>query len=102
MSSLLPDEVAATIPPLYATENTADPTVHVKFFTPDSSWTWFVTEFDPAQRLCFGYVIGHDRELGYFSLEELEDLRGPLGLPVKRDLYFQPCPLSQIQKSAHP
>lgn len=102
MSRLLPDDLAATIPPLYATEKVDDPTVHVKFFTPDSSWSWFVTEYDSAQRLCFGYVIGLDRELGYFSLEELEDLRGPLGLPVERDLHFHPCPLSHIQKSAHP
>jgi hypothetical protein len=102
MSRLLPDEIAATIPALYATEHVDDPTVHVKFFTPDAQWTWFVTEFDPEQRLCFGYVIGLDRELGYFSLDELEDLRGPLGLPIERDLYFTPCPLSQIQKSPYP
>jgi hypothetical protein len=43
MSRLLPDELARTIPRLYATENEKDPIVHVKFFTPDSGWTWFVT-----------------------------------------------------------
>ena len=97
MSKLLPDDIAALLPPLYATENIADPIVHVKFFTPDSSWKWFVTEFDPAQRLCFGLVHGLDKELGYFSLDELEEVRGPLGLPIERDLYWQSCPLSQCQ-----
>lgn len=102
MSRLLPGDIAAKLPPLYATENINDPTVHVKFFTPDTSWTWYVTEYDPEQRLCFGYVIGLDRELGYFSLEELEEVRGPHGLPIERDLYFQPCPLSRCQQSPPP
>ena len=95
MSRLLPEDVAATLPPLYSTEHVADPIVSVKFFTPDSSWTWYVTEFDPAERLCFGLVQGLDRELGYFSLDELEAVRGPLGLPIERDLFWRPCPLSQ-------
>lgn len=38
--------------------------------------------------LFFGYVIGLEAELGYFSLSELEQIRGALGLPVERDLYF--------------
>ena len=66
MSRLLPDELARTIPRLYATENEPDPIVHVKLFTPDSGWTWFITEFDPEDRRCFGLVYGHERELGYF------------------------------------
>lgn len=102
MSRLLPDEIAATLPPLYATEKEADPLVRVKFFTPDSSWTWYVTEFDPAERRCFGFVIGLHQELGYFSLDELEDIRGPNGLPIERDLYFQPCPLSRCQQAPYP
>lgn len=92
---LIPDSLAKNLPPLYATENESDPLVHVKFFTPDSSWTWYVVEFDPTERLCFGLVIGHEREFGYFSLDELESVRGPLGLRIERDLYFEPKPASQ-------
>ena len=95
MSKLLPAEVAATLPALYATQNEADPIARVKFFTPDSSWTWYVIEFDPSDRLCFGLVHGHEREFGYFSLDELESVKGPLGLPIERDLYWQPKPASQ-------
>jgi hypothetical protein len=95
MSSLLPDSVAETIPPLYATENDRDPLVHARLFTPDSSWSWYVTEIDREQGLCFGLVVGHERELGYFRLNELEQVCGPLGRNVERDLDWQPRPLSQ-------
>ncbi len=96
---LIPETLAKSIPRLYATEKVSDPLVQVKFFTPDCSWTWFVTEFDPDERRCFGLVIGHEAELGYFALEELEEVRGPMGLPIERDLYFKPKPLSQCRKA---
>ena len=44
----------------------------------------------------FGLVFGHEREYGYFLLSELEEVRGPLGLPIERDLYFKPKPLAEI------
>jgi hypothetical protein len=91
----IPDEMSAKLPRLYATQNDDDPIAWLKFFTPDSSWTWYMTEYDPEQRLCFGLVQGHDRELGYFSLEELEEVRGPMGLPVERDIWWEPTPLSK-------
>lgn len=66
-----------------------------KFFTPDSSWTWYVIEFDGEDSF-FGYVVGFEKELGYFSLSELQEVRG--GLPIERDLYFDPIPLSEVKK----
>lgn len=98
---LMPAWLAATVPALYATEGTADPVVRCKFFTPDSSWTWYVLEYsavapDGAERLCFGLVDGHEKELGYFDLASLEGVRGPMGLKIERDLYFVPCPLSKV------
>ena len=92
---LMPGEVAQHLPSLYASEEVDDPVVRLKWFTPDSSSTWYVLEFDPEQRLCFGLVVGHERELGYFSLDELLEVRGTLGLPVERDLHWQPTPLSK-------
>ena len=71
MSRILPDAIARELPRLYATEMEEDPIARVKFFTPDSSWTWYVTEYHPAERLCFGLVIGLDAERGYFSLDVL-------------------------------
>jgi hypothetical protein len=92
----IPDEVREKIPRLYATENVADPTVWVKLFTPDSSWTWFITEYD-GEDLCFGLVKGHETELGYFSLAEIAAVRGPLKLRIERDLWFEPKPLSGVR-----
>jgi len=69
----------------------------LKFFTPDSSWTWYLVEFNPEENMCSGLVSGHERELGYFSLQELETIRGPMGLPIERDLHFEPKPVSQCK-----
>ena len=94
---LLPADVRRTLPALYATEHEADPMVWVKFFTPWTSWTWYVTEFD-GEDIFFGWVEGLDSELGYFSLSELESVRGPGGLTIERDLYFTPCRLSEVRR----
>jgi hypothetical protein len=95
---LMPEDIAKCIPHLYATETATDAIAWVKWFTPDSFWTWYVTEVDPKTRTCFGLVEGHDVEIGYFSLAEIENIRGPLGLPVERDLYFSATPLSQLER----
>ena len=92
--NLLPGELAAALPALGATEHEADPLVRVKFFALVSSWTWYVLEYDPEQRLFFGLVDGFEKELGYFSLAELESL----GWRIERDLYFKPTPLSSLRR----
>lgn len=79
-------------------EEAKDPLVIAKFFTPDAGWTWYATEYDEAEEMFFGLVVGFEPELGYFSLAELESARGGLGLPVERDLYFSERPLSQVRK----
>jgi hypothetical protein len=65
----------------------------VKIFTPDGNATWLLTELDPnGEHLAFGLCdlgLG-EPELGYVSLHELAAARGPLGLPLERDLYFTP------------
>ena len=72
-----------------------DALAHVKFFTPDSNWTWYASEFD-GEDIFYGLVIGFEVEFGYFSLSELQSVHGPLGLPIERDLYFEPKPLRQL------
>ncbi len=97
---LLTKQLRKVLPPLYSQENTEDPTVQAKFFTPDSNWTWFLTEGSPQEDdfLCFGYVIGLEEEWGYFLMSELEAVRGPMGLPIERDLYFRPGSFSEVIK----
>jgi len=93
---LLPEKVRRQLPPLRSQEDKGGQAVAcVKFFTPDSDWTWWATEFD-GEDTFFGLVEGFVKELGYFSLSELEGARGPLGLQVERDLYWQPRKLRDI------
>ena len=87
-----------SIPLLYATEEQKDPIAYVKLFTPDSNWTWYITEYSKEENLCFGLVVGHETELGYFSIDELQAVRGPLGLKIERDLHFTPERLSVLKK----
>ena len=71
---LLPVELRKTLPPLYSQESCPTPIVHVKLFTPDSAFTWFVTEGAEQEDgvwLLFGFVIGLDEEWGYSLLSEL-------------------------------
>src|SRR5215469_8062140 len=94
---LMPAWLAAEMPKLYSTEHEPDLVARVMWFTPDSSWTWYVTEYDQPERLAFGLVDGWEQELGYISLDELEQVRGQLGLQVERDLWFTPAPLSALR-----
>lgn len=94
---LIPADLRSQLPPLYSQDGNPDAIAYVKLFTPDANWTWFVTEFD-GQNTCFGLVRAQYEELGYFTLSELQALRGELGLKIERDLYFQPTPLSQLRK----
>ena len=94
---LLPDGIKAQLPGLYENEDLGLAALaRVKFFTPDSNWTWYASEFD-GEYIFFGLVIGHVAELGYFSLTELETIRGPFGLPIERDLHFNPKPLQELR-----
>jgi len=95
---LIPTNLLETIPDLYCTSCDKDPICHIKLFTPDSNWSWFIIEFSKEnQTTCYGYVVGFEKELGYFSLAEIESIRGILDLEVERDTSFQPTPLSVIR-----
>ena len=96
--TLLTKQIREDLPKLYANDGKSEPEtmVVVKYFTPDSHWTWYATEFDGVDTF-FGLVDGMEQELGYFSLQELEAARGPLGLLVERDMSFRPTPLSEVR-----
>ena len=100
---LLTQAIMAKLPPLYSQENVDDPVVHIKYFTPDSGWTWFILEGDEQEDgdyLFFCKVISPicpEGELGYVTLEQLKEVRGPMGLKIERDLYFKTKPLSECK-----
>ena len=93
---LMTKGIEKSLPRLYSQKHTKDPPIFVIYFHPFSTWVWYGIEYDPEQRLFFGYVIGHEPELGYFSLDELESVKVH-GLGIERDLYFNPCPLSKVK-----
>lgn len=92
---LMTKEIANRLPRLYQTQGNPDPVAIVKFFTPWGNWTWYATEWD-GDGVCFGLVDGHEKEIGYFDLNEMAAVRGPFGLGIERDLHFKPTPLSQL------
>ena len=95
---LLTAEIRSQLPGLYANEAIGlSALARVKFFTPDSHWSWYASEFD-GEDIFFGLVIGHFVELGYFSLAELQAVRGPLGLAVERALQFEPTSLEALRE----
>jgi hypothetical protein len=97
---LLPLDLRQALPPLRSQDANKDPIVYIKFFTPDSNWTWYVTEGQEEEDdfIFFGYVIGFEEEWGHFSLSELAAARGPLNLLIERDLYFTQKPFSDIKQ----
>lgn len=80
-------------------ENVEDPIIIAKYFNPIGSGTWFATEYNPETKTFFGYVslFGDYNDVwGPFSLEEFEQYKGPFGLGIERDLYFDETPSSKI------
>lgn len=95
---LLTKALAKKIPAIYAQDGKGmEATAFVKLFTPWANWTWYITEFNPETGECFGLVDGLERELGYFNLAELEAIRGPFGLKIERDQWFDAAPPCQLR-----
>lgn len=100
---LLTQEIKKILPKLYSQDQVEDPIVICKFFTPDSSWSWFILEGSQQEDgdwMFFAKVTSHlcpEGELGYVLLSELEQVRGALGLSLERDMYFTPKLLSQCK-----
>ena len=93
---LMTEELRKKLPPLDSQDGLGGKAIaYGKWFTPDAGWTFYATEFDGKDTF-FGLVDGQYKELGYFSLSELKSVRGPLNLPIERDLYWQPKKLEEI------
>ena len=99
---LLTKALAKKLPALYSQEDktAAEVKVPVKFFTPWANWTWYATEFD-GEDTFFGWCAGPSPELGYFSLAELQSLKGPVGLTVERDAWWdEATTLAEVKEGA--
>jgi len=100
---LITKEIEKNAPSLYSQEanSASDVMVVAKFFNPYGSATWWMTEYDPEQRLAFGWCdLGMGcPELGYFSIAELEQVRiAPFGGKIERDMHYTPQTLREVME----
>lgn len=82
MLPLMDKQLQEKIPQLYETDGKPNKMIYARYYLED--WEWLVFEYSPLQRLCFGLVDGYEKELGYFTLDELEEI-GAI-----RDFNFEP------------
>ena len=102
---LMTKDIRQKLPRLYEQDGKGGEAVaYLKLFTPSSSWTWYITEGNQQgdDFLMFGLVDGLEKELGYVSLRELESVKGPMGLPIERDLHWKPKTLKEIAPEMFP
>lgn len=99
--SLLTTGDRESLPPLYSQDGRGTfALAYVKFFDPCSPATWYASEFD-GEDTFFGLCdLGFgEPELGYFSLSELESIRGRLGIGIGRDRHWVPRSLRSCHVS---
>ena len=88
---LMTKELEKKIPKLGSTENVENPKIVVHYFNPCGKGDWYVLEGREEENgdwLFFGWVDLFCKELGYFTLKELENVELPFGLGIERDLYW--------------
>lgn len=89
---LLTQAIKKKLPKLYETESIPleEKEAICKFFNPCGTGTWYVIEGEEQDGdfIFFGLVDLYEKELGYFSLNELQSIRLPLGLKIERDIHF--------------
>lgn len=107
---LLTKAVEKSLPALYSQEKNPDPTVVVKFFNPCGAATWYIIEGEwqgeptngnPGEDF-FMYglcdLFNDGGEIGYVTIGQLEEVKGPFGLGIERDIHWTPKPLSAVSK----
>jgi Protein of unknown function (DUF2958) len=94
------DDLERLLPPLYAQEDLGeDAIVHVHFFNPCGHGDWWITEGsrEDDDYVMFGLCDLGFPELGYVSLNEMQAVRGPLGLGIERDRHWRPKTLREVR-----
>tara|TARA_R110002012_G_scaffold29705_1_gene91252 strand:- start:1015 stop:1335 length:321 start_codon:yes stop_codon:yes gene_type:complete len=64
--------------------------VPLKIFNPCGAATWYITEYDPKTGEAFGLCdlgMGFP-ELGYVSIPEMQAVKGPMGIGLEIDRYW--------------
>ena len=87
---LMTKELEARFKKIGSQDGIDNPVVVAKYFNPTGGQNWYATEYNPVSKCFFGYASlfgDYNDEWGYFSLEELESIKGQFGLGIERDLY---------------
>lgn len=95
-------DLERVLPPLYAQEDLGeDAIVHVHFFFPGGVGDWWISEGsrEDDDYVMFGLCDLGFPELGYVSLNEMQAVRGPLGLSIERDQHWRPKTLREVRHS---
>lgn len=97
---MMTKEIERIAPRLYETDGQGDNAIVVAhWFSILNGWDWYMTEYDPNTGVCFGLVNGIEEELGYFSIEEFEQVNESMGfIAIERDMYWHPCKLSEVRR----
>ena len=90
---LMTKEIERKLPKISSTGkmDPSDIDVVVKFFTPWSNWTWYATEGQEEKNgdwIFYGLVEGFETEFGSWRLSDLQDVTGPMGLKIEREINF--------------
>lgn len=89
---LMTKELETRFQAIGSQETNPDPIVIAKYFNPYGGGDWFATEYDPTDKIFFGYVSlfnDWNNEWGNFALSELEENK------IERDLYIKELPISE-------
>lgn len=98
--NLVPSESLSILPRFYHYENNdislINQTAFLRFFDPLSAMTCYLIEYNPDQRIGYGFVKLFDDigfELGYFDIAEYESVRR-----IERDFWFEPTQIKDIEE----
>lgn len=74
----------------------ADIKVICKFRLPGTFHEWYVIEYDGIDEFLGLIKDEEETRLDYFTLEQLYQKKGPMGIKVIRDKWFSSCKLSEL------
>lgn len=89
------------LPRRYETEKVSleEKIIHMHFFI--GGCDWYVAEYEPSERLFFGYaIINNDlrnSEWGYISYDEMRNIN-VRGIEIDRDLHWKPQRALEIDR----
>jgi len=96
---LMTKELETRFAEIGSQDGVSDPLIIAHYFDPSGAGDWYATEYDPVDRIIFGYAsIFQDwnDEWGYTSLDELGAYKGQWGLGIERDLYWKEKRASEV------